>query len=169
MVSKALAGVVAQIVVAAMIVLGTGCAMRVTGVVRDGATGDPMGGAVLTADDGRNRLTTTDPLGRFTIKTDWKPTTLTVSAPGFQTTTVALSGNERFPPTLTVDLQPVSHATTRGPLAKPLEQGPGTVGTYEHVEDGAAGKLRQLQELHDRGLISDEEYRRTRSRIVEGL
>ena len=39
--------------------LSTGCAMRVTGTVRDASTGNALSGAVLTAADGRNRLSTT--------------------------------------------------------------------------------------------------------------
>src|SRR5215813_13333246 len=74
-----------------LLLLSTGCAMRVTGTVRDASTGNAIGGAVLTAADGRNRLSTTDPSGRYAVKTDWRPTNLMVSAPGFVTTTVPVS------------------------------------------------------------------------------
>jgi uncharacterized membrane protein len=37
------------------------------------------------------------------------------------------------------------------------------------VDTPTASKLQQLQALYDRGLISDDEYRRTRSQILRGL
>ena len=87
-----------------LLLLSTGCAMRVTGMVRDASTGSAIGGVVLTANDGRNRLTTTDPTGRYAVKTDWRPTKLAVSAPGFVTTTVQVPDSNRSP-VVNVDLQ----------------------------------------------------------------
>jgi hypothetical protein len=46
-----------------------------------------------------------------------------------------------------------------------------TVG-HTAVDDGggdAASKLRHLDDLHQRGLISNEEYQATRKRIIRGL
>lgn len=112
----------------AVAVAGAGCAMRVTGVVRDAATGDAIAGAVLTADDGRNRLSVSDPGGRYSVKTDWRNATLTVSARGYQTATVSVPGLARHP-VVDVDLQPDSvgaRATGRAPVptaAEPATRG----------------------------------------------
>lgn len=84
--------------------LGTGCAMRVTGVVRDAATGAPIAGALLSADDGRGRVGASDHGGRYAVKTDWEPTTLVVTAPGYRSTTVPVPGDERYP-VVDVELQ----------------------------------------------------------------
>ena len=154
--SKPLVRTVARSVVVAFVLLGAGCAMRVSGVVRDGATGAPMGGAVLTANDGRDRMATTDPLGRFNVKTDWKSTILTVSAPGYQTVTITVPGNDRYP-VLAINLPPTSQARTQA-------------GSSNGAEfDEAEAQLKQLLSLHDRGLISDEEYKRMRSRLIGRL
>ena len=140
--------------------------MRVTGIVRDASTGNAIGGAVLTAADGRNRLSTTDPSGRYAVKTDRRPTNLMVSAPGFVTTTVAVSDSNRYP-VVNVDLQrsvPVAGA----PIVS-LDGASVPSGTGSYVDAPIAPKLQQLQALYDRGLISDDEYRRTRSQILRGL
>jgi hypothetical protein len=150
-----------------LLLLSTGCAMRVTGTVRDASTGNAVGGVVLTAADGRNRLSTTDPSGRYAVKTDWRPTNLMVSAPGFVTTTVAVSDSNRYP-VVNVDLQrsvPVAGA----PIVSRLDGGSVRSGTGSYVDTPTAPKLQELQALYDRGLISDDEYRRTRSQILRGL
>jgi hypothetical protein len=151
-----------------LLLLSTGCAMRVTGTVRDAATGTAIGGAVLTAADGRNRLSTTDPSGRYAVKTDWRPTNLMVSAPGFVTTTVAVPDTNRYP-VINVDLQrfvPVAAA----PIVSRLDGGSvRSGGTGSYVDTPTAPRLQELQALYDRGLISDDEYRRTRSQILRGL
>jgi hypothetical protein len=155
-----------RIAVLGLLVLSTGCAMRVTGVVRDGSTGSAIGGAVLTANDGRNRLTTTDPAGRYAVKTDRRPSTLAVSAPGFVTTTVQVPDSQRFP-VANIDLQrsvPGAYA----PAVSQVERGASRPVTA-YADTGATAKLQQLQELHDRGLISDDEYRRTRIHILQGM
>jgi hypothetical protein len=157
----------ARKVVFGLLVLSTGCAMRVTGIVRDGSTGNAIGGAVLTANDGRNRLSTTDPQGRYAVKTDWQPSTLMVSAPGFVTTTVGVPGSQRFP-VVSIDLQR-SLPAAGAPIVKQLDQGSLRPGTSAYADTRAASKLQELQELHDRGLISDDEYRRTRNYILQGL
>lgn len=155
-------------IVTALLLLGTSCAMRVSGVVRDATTGVPIGGAVLTANDGRSRLVTTDPAGRYGVKTTWKDTTLTVSAPGYQTKTVRVAGNTRYP-IVFVDLQRNSPTAAETVSTIPTEQGRGTPRGREDGEGAAAVKLKELQDLHDRGLISDDEYKRTRSRVVGEL
>ena len=153
---------------ALLVVSGMGCAMLVTGVVRDRGTGDPIGGAVLSADDGRNRLAVTGPHGRFSVKTDKRPMNLIVSAPSYQTTTVAVPGDSRSP-IVDVGLQQASRSRTEEALVKPANQGFETAPTEQRTDDGAAAKFKQLQDLHDRGLISDEEYQQTRRRIIGGL
>jgi hypothetical protein len=154
-------------VVFGLLLLSTGCAMRVTGIVRDGSTGNAIGGAVLTASDGRNRLSTTDPHGRYVVKTDWQPSNLVVSAPGYVTTTVAVPGSHRFP-VVNVDLER-SLSAAGAPIVNRVDQGrlPADISAY--ADTRVAPKLQELQELHDRGLISNDEYRRTRNRILQGL
>lgn len=158
------AGVVA-ITSIALLVLATGCAMRVTGVVRDASTGIPIGGAVLTANDGRDRLSTSDPSGRYAVKTDWEPSTLVVSAPGYVTKSVTVPDTQRFP-VVYIDLER-AFAAADGPAGGQAIPHAAPVGSGGDA--GTAAKLGQLQALHDRGTISDDEYRRTRRRILEGL
>jgi hypothetical protein len=148
---------------------GAGCAMRVSGVVRDKSTGYPIGGAVLLADDGRNRLAVTDPLGRYALKTDRKPTALTVSAPSYQTAQVPVGGDSGAV-VADVDLQSTYAPPTREPLVKPIEQVAGGVPVAEeHIDGAPAAKFKQLEDLYDRGLISKEEYQQARKRIIGGL
>ncbi|MGH7893046.1 MAG: SHOCT domain-containing protein [Candidatus Binatia bacterium] len=78
---------------------------------------------------------------------------------------VAVPGENRFP-IVYVDLQRNSSPGTERP---PTLSGGDTGGAREHAGNGAASKLREIQSLYDRGLISDDEYRRIRSRIVGGL
>lgn len=142
--------------------MATACAMRITGTVRDATSGQPIGGAVLTANDGRSRLVTTDPAGGYAVKTDRKPTNLTVSAPGYDTNTVVVSDQYKYP-IVDVDLTrafPAAGAAQTGtaaPLVAPVHAG-GTQSTET--------KLQELQQLHDRGVISDAEYKKMRARIV---
>lgn len=86
-----------RLVVVTLAVLAAGCAMRVGGVVRDRATGAPIGGAILQASDGRGRLAVTDASGGYELKTDRRPTTLSVTAPGYRSTTVAVPGDAPHP------------------------------------------------------------------------
>lgn len=117
----------ARAAAAIALVLATGCAMRVTGVVRDASTGSPIEGAVLSANDGRNRLGTTGPSGRYAVKTDWKPSTLVVCASGYVTTTVAVPDSERFP-VVHIDLERAfavadnRQVTTCHPIAQRLAE-----------------------------------------------
>src|SRR5262245_15424171 len=148
----------ARSLVLAGIILTTGCAMRVTGVVRDVSTGGPIGGVVLTANDGRNRLSTSDPSGRYAVKTDWQPSTLVASAPGYVTRTVTVPGTERYP-VVNIDLERASPVAGGGAYATPLAPVAGPRAGPE------AAKLRQLQELYDQGTISEDEYRRSRKRV----
>jgi len=133
--------------------------MRVTGIVRDATTGIPIGGAVLTADDGRSRLAVTDPLGRFSVKTRKRSTALTASAPSYQTTTVPVSGDSRYPVAY-VDLQPNSRPSAEHVAVNPVAAS---------ADDGTAAKFKDLQDLYDRRLISAEEYRSTRKRLIGDL
>jgi hypothetical protein len=65
------------------------------------------------------------------------------------------------------DLQSVQGGTARSLPERPPTENP------TDVEAGGRGdaevKLKQLQSLFDRGLISSDEYRATRSRIIRGL
>jgi hypothetical protein len=157
------------VIAAVLTMLGLGCAMRVTGVVRDEATGNPIGGAVVAANDGRDRFSMTDPSGRYTVKTDWADMTLTANAPGFQPAIVSVPGTDRTP-IIDIVLQPNSAPAVRRPLVQAVGPGLGSAATVgDGADDSVAGKLRELQDLYDRGLISDDEYRRTRNRIIGGL
>lgn len=151
--------------------LATGCSMRVTGTVRDATSGAPIGGAVLTAEDGRNRMTVTDPYGRFALKTRWAPSTLVVSAPGYTTATVAVPETTRYP-IVTVDLTRAFDVGDAAPAGGAPVAGAPLVERIDESQAGSpdtATKLRNLQQLYDRGLISEAEYQRTRRRIVDGL
>lgn len=86
-----------RLVVVAVVLLAAGCAMRVSGVVRDRTTREPIGGAILQAADGRGRLAFTDANGAYELKTDWRPTTLVVTGPGYRSTMVAVPGDDRYP------------------------------------------------------------------------
>jgi hypothetical protein len=66
------------------------------------------------------------------------------------------------------ELQPQATAATGRSLVRPIEP-TATSAQPAPAGDEAASKLRQLQDLHERGLISDEEYRATRARIMRGL
>lgn len=83
--------------VIALALLVAGCAMRVTGTVRDRATGYPIGGAIVTVNDGRGRMAFSDGNGDYDLKTDWRPATLAVTASGFRSTEVRVPGVDRFP------------------------------------------------------------------------
>jgi hypothetical protein len=137
------------VTVLGLFVLSTGCAMRVTGVVRDGSTGSAIGGAALTANDGRNRLTTTDPAGRYAVKTDRRPSTLAVSAPGFVTTAVQVPASQRFP-VVDVDLQRLVPGAN-APVVSQVDRGTSRPVASAYVDTGATAKLQELQELHARG------------------
>ncbi len=84
-------------IVVALALLVAGCAMRVSGTVRDRVTGHPIGGALITADDGRGRLAFSDGNGHYELKTDWRPATLAVTATGFRSTTVEVAGDVQYP------------------------------------------------------------------------
>jgi hypothetical protein len=87
----------ARTVLLALTVLA-GCAMRVTGTVRDRATGYPIGGAMLVANDGRGRLVYSGGNGEYDLKTDWGHATMAVTADGFRSTTVhVVPGKTRHP------------------------------------------------------------------------
>jgi hypothetical protein len=157
----------AAIAVAGLVLLSSACSMRVTGVVRDAASGQPVGGAVVTAEDGRDRLHVTDPRGQFAVKTNWRPSNITVSAPGYTTVTVQVADSDRFPPAIAVDLQRAFPTADGAPLVERAQQP--LVGEVQGGDASTATKLRELQDLYDRGLISNQEYQRTRRRIVDGL
>jgi hypothetical protein len=138
--------------------------MRVTGIVLDSVTKSPIGGAVIAAEDGRNRHSTTNPHGQFNVKTNWDPMTLTVSAPGYVTRSVPVADTTRHP-VINIELAPLTAAA----LAARTGQAVPSSGSEAAAESNAATKLRELQALHERGVISTEEYQRSRNRIVDGL
>ena len=92
-------------------VLASACSMRVTGVVRDATTKNPIGGAVVAAEDGRQRVYTTDPHGFYNLKTDWDPSTLVFSAPGYVPRSVTVGDETRWP---IVDVELQREAATAG-------------------------------------------------------
>jgi hypothetical protein len=160
--------VLVTIVVGSLLALGSGCAMRVSGVVRDGSTGAPMGGAVVRANDGRSRFVMTNPAGQYAVKTDAETSSLTVSAPGYQPSTVPIPAGPGDP-FVYVDLQPIGSARRPTGEARPLVQrldappssASGGAGT------GTGARLKELQSLYDGGLISEAEYKRMRARVVD--
>lgn len=83
--------------VVAFALLVAGCAMRVTGTVRDRGTGYPIGGAIVTVNDGRDRMAVSDGNGDYALKTDWRPATLAVTASGFRSAEVPVPGDDRYP------------------------------------------------------------------------
>jgi hypothetical protein len=155
-----------------LVVVVSGCAMQVSGVVQDASSGAPIGGAVLQAQDGRNRTYVTDPAGQYAVKTDSDTTTMAVTAPGYQTATVSLPSGDRFPEVpVTLERLP-SHgaASPRGRFGQPLVRpiGQGTPSDAGRSGGGEANRLRDAQSLYDEGLISADEYRRLRTRIIDG-
>ena len=100
-------------------VLASACSMRVTGVVRDATTKNPIGGAVVAAEDGRQRHYSTDPHGFYNLKTDWDPATLVFSAPGYVPRTVSVGDETRWS-VVDVELQrEVAQAAT--PVVRPSQ------------------------------------------------
>jgi len=82
--------------VAALLAL-SGCAISVSGAVRDARTKGPIAGAELMANDGRDRTYLTDAAGLYAVKTDRDTATMTVTASGYQPTTVPIPAGTRFP------------------------------------------------------------------------
>jgi hypothetical protein len=114
---RTVSGTSTLVLLVGVLVVGSGCAIRVSGIVRDAKTGGPIGGAVLTAHDGRNRLTVSNPAGMYSVKTDSGTTAMTVSAPGYQPTQVAIPSGDS--PTVYVDLKPLAHVVTYGTVVYP--------------------------------------------------
>ena len=88
------------------------------------------------------------------MKTDRRPTNLVVGAPGFVTTTVAVTDSNRSS-VVNVDLQR-SVSVAGAPIVSRLDGGSGRSGTDAYVDSPTAPKLQVPQALYDRGLISDE-------------
>ena len=107
-------------VLAVIAAAATACSMRVTGVVRDATTKNPIGGAVVAAEDGRGRHYTTDPRGFYNVKTDWDPSTLMFSAPGYLSRTVSVGDRARWQ-VVDVELQReiAATGTTLSPATRP--------------------------------------------------
>jgi hypothetical protein len=83
------------------------------------------------------------------------------------TTTVPVSDSNRFP-VVVVDLQR-SFPVAGAPIVTRLDGGGVRSGTGSYIDTPTGPKLQELEGLYDRGLISDDEYRRTRSQILRGL
>jgi hypothetical protein len=96
-----------------VVALLSGCAMRVSGTVRDRLTGNPIGGAIVTTNDGRGRMAFSDGNGVYELKTDWRPTTLAVTARGFRSATITVTGADRYP-VADVDLDRAERIAPRG-------------------------------------------------------
>ena len=108
-------------VLAVIAVIGVAaCSMRVTGVVRDATTKNPIGGAVVAADDGRGRHYSTDPHGFYNLKTDWDPSTLVFSAPGYLPRTVSVGDQTRWQVVdVELEREVVAAGTPLAPAARP--------------------------------------------------
>lgn len=109
MVTKLQIGRIGRAAAPVLLLIATGCSIRITGVVYDESTANPIGGAVLSADDGRERHSTTDPLGRFNIKTDSDTKYVTVTAPSYETATVEVPAGSRIR-VMAVSIRPLAPA-----------------------------------------------------------
>lgn len=141
--------------------MGTGCAMRVSGIVLDAKTHAPIAGAMVAANDGRDRVRRTDATGEYSVKTDSDTVSMNVSAPGYHSVSVAIPTGSRTP-NVQVDLVPVESARRPETAVVPVSIVP--VATRSTTEE-----LEELENLYNRGLISPDEYKRMRARIVDGM
>jgi hypothetical protein len=136
-----------------LLLMTAACAMRVTGIVTDSTTRTAIGGAVLQAQDKRNRIYVTDPSGNYSVKTDGDTSAMIVSAPGYRTKVVTIAPGNRFPF-----------------IAVELERD-GTFGSQSnqpsHRPVTTAEKLRDIESLYSNGSISKEEYKAMRARALE--
>lgn len=140
--------------------LQAGCAMRVSGMVVDAETHVPIAGAMISANDKRERVRRSTQTGEYAIKTDGDTVSMTVSAPGYRTATVAIPTGSRHP-RVEVELVPVESARKPAPVMVP-------VGVVPMTTRSTAEELQEVESLYDRGLISADEYKRMRARIVDG-
>lgn len=145
--------------IAALAAATAGCAMRVQGLVTNAETNGPIAGAAVIAADKRNRVAMTNQAGVYSLKTDANTTSLSVSAVGYKTATVAIPGGDRsqnVPVTLTpIDSVRSQPAITVLPVAPVIQRD--TTSALEEVDN-----------LYHRGMISAEEYRQMRARVIEG-
>jgi len=135
-----------------------GCAMRVTGMVVDSRTGGPISSAMVAADDGRNRTALSDAAGLYSIKTDGDTASMTVSAPGYDTVSVPIPGGNRFP-YVQVEMVPIRPAGAQTIVP---------VNIVPVSPRSTAKELEEVESLYNRGLISGDEYKRMRTRIIDG-
>lgn len=137
-----------------------GCAMRVSGLVVDAQTHAPVPGAMITANDGRDRVRRSNASGEYAIKTDAHTVSMNVAAPGYQPVTVAIPSGSRHP-NVQVDLVPLESA--RKPEATVVP-----VSIVPVAARSTAQELEELERLYDQGRITADEYKRMRARIVDG-
>lgn len=140
-----------RILTTALLLVTGACAMRVTGIVTDSSSRTAIGGAVLQAQDRRNRIYVTDPSGNYSVKTDGDTGAMIVSAPGYRTKVVTLPHGNRFP-FVAIDLERDVASTSSTPAYRPVT---------------TAEKLRDIDSLYSRGMISKEEYKAMRARALE--
>jgi hypothetical protein len=100
---------------------------------------------------------------------DWRREgTLTLERPGCKPETMEVD-NDTLKRSLTVDLECRPDAPG---LTTPVTATRQTVATQQpaaRTAVGTAERLRELEDLRGQGLISDDEYRSIRTRILEGL
>src|SRR5262245_43381 len=99
----------------------------------------------------------TDQAGGYSLKTDGDTKSLSVSAVGYRTMTVPIPGGDRTPD-VPVALTPVESARMQ-PTITVVPVAPQRDTTHA---------LEEVDSLYNRGMISPEEYRQMRARIIEG-
>jgi hypothetical protein len=137
-----------------------GCAMRVSGMVVDARTHAPVPGAMISANDGRGRVRRSDETGYYSVKTDADTVSMNVSAPGYHSVTAGIPTGTRYPQ-VQIDLVPLESSRRAEPTLVPVSIVPVPVRN-------PTAELEELESLYDRGMISPDEYKRMRARIIDG-
>jgi hypothetical protein len=150
---------VRNLAIALVLGVHAGCAMRVSGIVVDAHTFAPIAGAMITANDGRDRVRRSNATGDYAIKTDAHTVSMNVAAPGYQPITVAIPSGSRHP-TVQIDLVPLESARKAEATVVPISIVP--VATRSTAQE-----LEELERLYDQGRVTADEYKRMRARIVD--
>jgi hypothetical protein len=141
------------------LVAAAGCSMRVQGVVTDAETHGPIAGAAVIADDKRHRVAMTNQAGVYSLKTSSDTPSLSVSAVGYRTVTAPIPGGDRHAD-VPVALTPVESARRQPTITM--------VPVAPVMQRDTTSALEEVDNLYNRGMISPDEYRQMRARIVDG-